>query len=259
MRKITFKFEPSKEIREFDCTKLIGKIATIELCHLSDDKKDQYVQIRYPLFDISIGDWVPTLGKEKEIIKRKIKNAYLMEATNGGRRDKKHYNSYKDYFDNSKKEEVKEYWIGGLIARMSRGGGDLDRCDIVIEFESFKVEGHIWDMIAPEEWYSELHRDKFKFEKGFYKDADEAIHFFSDRSHDDLFGERYFPVIVFPKDTIADVRSIANCAKSCSKPIMTNKHIIFGLRCKPHEYESIIKDTYEKSGQIARSKEWDWE
>ena len=40
---------------------------------------------------------------------------------------------------------------------------------------------------------------------------------------------------------------------------MTDKHIIFGLRCKPHEYVDIIIDTYEKGGCIARSKEWEWD
>lgn len=269
MKKMTFQFKPSREIREFDCRKLIGKTTTITLGHLSDDKKQQYASVKVFLAylkksrmfinNFEIHDWAPTLGKEKAIVKRKIKDAYLLEHQNGGRGDHQHYPSYKDYFNKSKKEEVLKSWRGGLLAKIGSGSGDVDRCDLVLEFEGFKVEDHIWDMVAPEEWYSEIHRNLFKFEKGFYKDADEAIHFFSDRPHDDLFGERYFPVIVFSKNIVVDVRSIAQWAKAWSKPIVTGKHIVFGLRCKPGEYVEIINETYKNGGWVARSKEWDWE
>lgn len=258
-KKMTFNFKPSKEIRDFDCGDLIGKTVNIHLGHISEDKKRQYlyVDLKAPLN--SIGDWVQATGKEKGILSKKIKCAYLMERCNGGRSDHGHYTSYKDYFNKAKKEEVIKFWRGGLLSRIGRGGGDLDECDLILEFEGFKIEGHIYDMVAPEEWYSEMHRDSFKFERGFYKDAEEAIHFFSDRPNNDLFGERYFPVIVFPKNTKVDVLSIAYWAKSHSKPIVTAKHIVIGLRCKPGEYAGIFKETYEKGGWVARSMEWNWD
>lgn len=261
MKKMTFQFEPPKEIRDFECDALVGKMVGIQLGHLSDDKKSQYVHIQdiLGLDFTSLHGWIPTLGKEKTTVRRKIKGAYLMERRNGGRSDHGHYTSYWDYFNKAKKEDVIKFWRGGLLSRLGRGGGDLDECDLILEFEGFKIEDHIYGMVAPEEWYSEMHRDSFKFEKGFYKDADEAAHFFSDRSHDDIFGERYFPVIVFPKNTKVDVRSIAHWAKAWSKPVVTAKHIVFGLRCKPGEYAGIINETYKNGGWVARSKEWDWE
>lgn len=259
MPKMTYQFNPSKEIRNFDCKSLIGKIVSIQLRHLSEDKKKQYVYVNIKSPKDCVSGWVQTLGKKDTVTKRKIKCAYLMERQNGGRGDTSHYTSYKDYFNKDKKKEVIAYWRGGLFARIGSGSGDIDSCDLVLEFEDFKIEGHLYDMVAPEEWYSEMHRDSFKFERGFYKDAEEAVHFFSDRPNNDLFGERYFPVIVFPKNTKVDVMSIAYWAKSHSKPIVTDKHIVIGLRCKVGEYAGIFKETYDNGGWVARSMEWNWD
>jgi hypothetical protein len=260
-----FEFEPNKKIRSFKCSDFVGKIATIELGHLSDDKKKQYVTARHPDFknyDIyGVTDWVNTLGKPKEQIKRKIKSVSLIEKCNGGRTDTSEYDSYLAYFNKEKKKEVLEYWKCGILGRINRCGGDPDHCCLKIYFDEFCLEENIWGFTAPEEWYSELHNvnGNFNFEKGFYKDADEAIKFFADKPHDDLFGERYFPVIVFPKNTKADVRMIANMPKSCSKVIVTDKYIIFGTRCKPHEYSEVIVETYKNGGFVAKAKEWNWE
>lgn len=256
---MTFQFNPSKEIRDFDCKDLIEKTVSIKLGYLSTDKKKQYafVDLKAPLG--SVHDWILTQGGKETIIRRVIKDAYLMEHRNGGRGDFRHYTSYQDYFNNVKKEEVLKFWSGGLFAKIGSGSGDVDECDLVLEFEGFKIEDHIYDLVAPEEWYSEMHRDSFKFERGFYENAEEAIRFFSDRPHDDLFGERYFPVIVFSKNTKIDVRSIAYGAKAWSKPIVTAKHIVFGLRCKSSEYVGVINETYKNRGWVARSKEWDWD
>lgn len=122
---MTFQFEPKKEIREFDFKQLVGKIATIELCYLSEDKKKQYVQIRQD-FGFKIGDWVKTLGEKDTKIN-------------------------------------------------------------------------------------------------------------------------------------ANVRGIAAMPKSCSKPIVTDKYIIFGTRCKSYEYAEVINETYKVGGFIAKNKEWNLE
>jgi hypothetical protein len=260
-----FEFEPSQKIRQFQCSDIIGKMATITCCHLSDDKKSQYVKAELQEFHeleiYSVSDWVSTIGPEKKKLKKKIIDAYLLEAQNGGRNDCQRYKSYWNYFNKEKKQEVVQYWRGGLLGRISRGGGDPDRVSLVLVFKEFRVEDNTWSLKAPEEWYSEslLKDNKFKFERGFYESSEEAIKFFADKPHDDLFGERYFPVIVFPKEVKEDVRSIAHMPKACSKPIQTKKHIVFGTRCKSYEYSELINKTYEVGGKVARSIEWDWE
>lgn len=88
--------------------------------------------------------------------------------------------------------------------------------------------------------------------------AEEAVKFFSDKPQDDLFGTRYFPVVVFPENIQADVRRIVDYAKGCSKPIVTCGNIIFGTRCKPSEFVEVINMTYQAGGKVARALEFDW-
>jgi hypothetical protein len=258
---MTFKFLPIKKIRQFKCSDLIGKIVTISCQHLSDDKKRQYVHASSKdlnEFDIyGVSNWIPVLGEKDTEVKRKVMGAYLMEAMNGGRSDNREYSSYQNYFNKDKKQEVQDYWKGGLLGRMRRQGGDPDRVSIILKFNAFSLEDNTWSMIAPEEWYSELH--PIKFPHGFYGSSEEAIKFFGDKAHEDLFGERYFPVIVFPKKTEADIRGIVHGAKGCSKPIVTKDYVVFGTRCKPDEYSYIIEQTYTAGGKVAKSKEWDWD
>jgi len=265
-----FEFSPSKKIREFDISSFIGKTVEIKLKHMNNSKTDQFCGIETKLTEdvefydfIMISGWMGKIfGKEGDIIERKIIDVYLIEHMNGGRSDYRKGSSYTDFFDDQRKREVHKFWKGGIIGRMiGRGGGDADQADIVFVFKDFKIEESCWSYTAPEEWYSELHQDKsrFSFPKGFYKNADEAIHFFSDKPNDDMFGERYFPVVVFPIESEAKIRSIIGNAKSHSKAIVTKKHIIFGTRCKPDEYGYVISQTYENGGQVPRAQVWDWD
>jgi hypothetical protein len=253
-----FEFLPKKEFREFNAKSLIGKIVELQLQHLSDDKKKQYVCTSNPCY---VSGWVNTLGEPDTKVKRKIVDAYIMEHCNGGRSDYDHYDSWKHYFNKNKKKEVQEFWKAGLLGKIGRGLGDLDRIELIVVFKEFQLEATMYDYEAPEEWYSEMYAndEKFSFKRGFYETSDEAIRFFTDKPHDDLFGERYFPVVVFPKDTKANVRNIVYGAKSHSKPIVTKDYIVFGTRCKPYEYSSIISETYNSGGKVARCIEWDWD
>jgi hypothetical protein len=258
-----FTFTPDEKMRSFKGSDFVGKTVTVKLQHKQNGQ--QYVGVRDPIFRdcgiYGVSGWVKELGDENTEITREIKAIWLMESMNGGRRDYRRYDSYWSYFNDNKKKEVFAYWSGGMMGKLMRGGGNPDRANIVAVFDDFEVDDHCGDFDAPEEWYSELHKDKpqFKFERGFYKDAAEAVMFFKDRPHDDLFGERYFPVVVFPKDTEVDVRMIVNAAKSCSQPIMTDQYLIFGTRCKSYEYAGVIEDTYKNGGQIARAMDWDWD
>jgi hypothetical protein len=259
-----FTFEPSKKIRSFDSKLFEEKQVTLKLEEVKDGC--QMVSIESPLFrefELRPWGWVErVLGEKGTTIKRKISSVSLLESMNGGRSSEREYPSYKAYFNEETKKTVQQFWRGGLMGRLFSGsGGDPDEADIIVKFKDFQLEDHcVYGFKAPEEWYSEMHRDEpqFKFERGFYKDADEAIHFFSDKAQDDIFGTRYFPVLVFPKNTTVDVRGIVHYAKNYSKPIVTDKHIIFGTRCKPDEMPEVIKDTYDNGGQIARGQQWDW-
>ena len=253
-----FKFLPTKEIRNFSAKDFIGKFFEIDLREISEDKKLQWVIVRG---DVGGCGWVPFQGKKDAKIKRQVQDAYIMEHQNGGRSDHDHYDSYKAYFNDEKKEIVKEFWKRGLMGRLSRSGGDPDEISLILVFKDFKIENNLYEYHAPEEWYSEMHQDnpKFKFKRGFYETAEEAIKFFADKPNDDLFGERYFPVVVFPKKIKCNVRDIVCFAKGYSKPIIVDDRIIYGTRCKPSEYQSVIQQTYDSGGKVAKAMQWDWD
>lgn len=251
-----FEFEPKKSIREFDAKKFISKFAEITCKHLSKDKKSQYIDVS--VGDFKMYDWVSVLAESEVKLKKKIIDAYLIEPSNGGRRDFTHYLTYSDFFNEERKIEVLKALQGGIFYKI-QSHGDVDRANLVLQFKDFKVEHSFYECKAPEEWYSELHANKFKFGNGFFDSADKAIQYFSNKACDDLFGERYFPVVAFPKDTEAEVRSIVNLAKSCSKAIVTDKYIVFGTRCKSYQYAEVINETYKNSGKVAKELQWDWQ
>lgn len=253
-----FEFLPTKEIRDFNTKDFIGKFAEIKLCEISKDEKQQWA--------IVTGEhggygWIPVQGKKDTTIKRKIQDAYIMEAQNGGRSDYKQYYSYKEYFSDWKKEIVQGFWKCDILGRICRGGGNPDEISLVLVFKEFKIENHLYEYHAPEEWYSEMHQknSRFKFKQGFYNDAEEAIKAFADKPNDDMFGERYFPVLVFPRNLTCNIRDIVYYAKGHSKPIVIDTNVIFGTRCKLCEYASIIAETYKAGGKVAKDMQWDWD
>lgn len=253
-----FEFLPKKEYREFNAKSIVGKMVNLKLCHFSENKKTQY--INSVKCDLHVSGWVNTIGEIGEVIKRKVKDAYIMQHNNGGRSDYRHYDSWKDYFSESKKEKVQRYWKADLFDKINSGDGDVDTIDLIVEFKDFQLSCTMWDHSAPEEWYSEMHKKKFSFKEGFFETAEEAKESFINKSHDDLFGERYFPVVVFNKNIDRNkMGDVLYCAKSHSKPIETKDYIVFGTRCKPSEYSSLIAETYLLGGKVAKNKEWDWE
>lgn len=257
-------FGPAKSIREFDGRKFIGKIATIELQHLSKEKNDQFVIVRNKALDdldIHISGWVGrVLGKPGVKIRKKIYNLSLIEASNGGRSNYTLYNTYSEFFNNERKEKYCDSLVGGLQYALTHRG-DPGRADVAIRFIDFQIVDSAWAFTAPEEWYSDLYkgRPQFRFADGFYPNAATAIEVFAKKNHDDLFGERYFPVIVFPISKADEAKGVASYAKGQSLPIVVGKNIIIGTRCKPHEYPEVIEKTYELGGQVPIGVDWDWQ
>jgi len=261
-------FAPSKEIRAFKASDLIGMVISFRVSHGDNQMdKDKEIENHYvncetnlPLF-ISPSGWTGKLmGKIGDTFNRKLVDVYLMEKKNGGRNNPKKYKSYKEYFGKELKEEMHKKWCGGIMYKLSRCG-DPEMVDIVFKFLDFEIESSQWDFRCPEEWYSDYHKNnsKFKFADGFYDSADKAIEIFNKKSHDDLFGTRFFPVIVMPKEKHREASEVAYVAKSCSSIILRDDNVIIGTRCKSHEFEEIIEKTYSAGGKIPIGVEWDWE
>ena len=90
-------------------------------------------------------------------------------------------------------------------------------------------------------------------------DAEEIEGGESQKNHDDIFGERYFPVLVFPVSTPRDkVNGIIWRPKVTSDPILVGDFVVYGTRCKPHEYQEVIEGTYEAGGKVPIGVEWSW-
>jgi hypothetical protein len=260
---MSLNFRPDTTIRSFKTSDLIGKFAEIHLRELSKDKTLQWIVVRNPANCdwISGCAWVKIYGKPGTTIKRKIINAYLIEHQNGGRSDYGLYDSYKSFFNAARKAAVIRHWTCGLMGRISHKGNP-DQADIVLKFKDFEINCSCYVFTAPEEWYSDYYKDmpKFRFtDSELYADINTAVKAIKNKHHDDIFGERYFPVLVFPKKTKQNLYDIVSRAKAHSKPIVTKEHIIFGVRCKPDEVNEIIEQTYEAQGHVAINSQWDWE
>ena len=259
-----FEFRPTKEQRTFSAQVLVGKRIDVTF-DKQDEKGNQQVRAHSALIPASLWDWVKGQNYPEGTKKLRIKAAYLMEHMNGGRQDQEKYPSYQAYFNAQKRLEVQAYQTGGMYSKLFRGGGNPDEVDLSVEFDKFTLSSSMWDLKAPEEWYSLAYATdlKFRFEAGFYATAEEAQKSFSEKATTDIFGTRYFPVICFPLKTITDggehARSIADYAKAASRPIVTKQHVIFGTRCKPDEVNEVINQTYQTKGMVARAMTWDWD
>ena len=262
-------FGPRREVRDFDGSVFVGKTATIRLGHTHEPlNSDQYVHVES--IDGEELDWTSPirasgwagryLGDKDTTIRRKIKDVVLIEHMNGGRGSNRTVRTYAEFFNDDQKALVQRIWDGGLMAKLSRHGGDPDRADVIVRFNDFKLDSFAWDFRAPEEWYSELHKGKetFRFDDGFYDTAAEAIADFSTKSSDDLFGTRFFPVLVYPEGEGHKVKDVAGGAKSCSDLIISRGLAIVGTRCKPYEYAGVIEEAYATGGRVARNRQWDW-
>ena len=267
-----FEFKPEKAIRELDLRKIHGLEVVLKVQHADKEQTDQYCnfsdesmnKIKEILgFDVFFNGWVGRfVGEYNTTFTTKISDAYLMEHANGGRDPFKRAYTYFEFFDAKQKAKVDMQRLGGLMARLSMSSGDPDRADIILRFENgMKMETMQWQIECPEEWYSDLYGAdvRFRFVDGFYSDADKAIEAFAKKSNEDLFGERYFPVLAFPISTPnKDIQEVIWRPKAVSDPIKTKDYIVYGSRCKPAEYAETIQETYRVGGKVPIGVEWNW-
>lgn len=260
-----YKFDPSKEIRSLDSKNFIGKMVNVKLGHTEGkEKRNQYISITAPFFHYNISylcGWVNKyMGKEGTSYKRKVRSFYLIERSNGGRSSSKRYSSYGEYYSDRKKE-ILEYWKNSSNIYFIEHYIDL--CDIgIILSDGTHIESIAFGVRAPEEWKSEIHKNNpnFKFADGFYPSSYDAISAFSKKYRNDIFGTRFFPVLVFNSNIKnTDVKDILWIPKSCSDAIKVGKKIVIGTRCKINEYKRVIESTYKVGGKVPVGVEWDWE
>lgn len=260
-------FQPNPKIRSLDLSKLVGQTVQVQLAHANADQTDQMASINELQIERFCGSaeyisgWLGGyLGKQSSVVKLKVSQAYITGHNNGGRQSK-HALTYNDFYDATQKKLVHALWTGGIEGRIVGGMRDFDRADIIVEFDNgMKLDSFAWGLKAPEEWYSELYENlpEFKFEDGFFDTAEEAIESFKNSSVDDMFGTRYFPVCVFPLKVQVEKHNVVGWAKAHSSAILLSDRVVYGTRCKPDEYEEVIRRTYAAGGAIARNRTWDW-
>ena len=263
-----FQFLPSAKTREFNSKKLIGRKVEVDFQHTdNDDNKkakatSQYICLTKSIEPFgSVAGWSDIIRKKGTKQVWKIKNAYLMEHENGGRSDHNKYYSYKEFFNEQRKMLVIKRYLGGLMQLMFSSGGDPDEADLVVEFENGVTIDSSGGADAPQEWYSETFAglERFKFTDGFYETAEEAIEYIKTRPTDDLFGTRYFPLMVLPISSSAKVvETIRWMPKASARPIVVGEQIVIGTRCKAHEFESVVQETYKRGGKVPKYRVWDW-
>lgn len=123
--------------------------------------------------------------------------------------------------------------------------------DDKIEFISYQYD------VLPEIWYTENYWNVAKTLDNYeiYLTVDEAIN--SLQMRDDLFGDRYFPVIKTHLKNKEVIQELAQYFKNCSSPLFCGNSVYFGLRSKPSELH-YLKRLYENDGFVLKNKEWDW-
>ena len=214
--------------------------------------------------DILTFDVTPDV--KSEVFEVEILAACFMEAANGGRSNLNQYDTVPEYFGDPKvKATIQKRITADLMDRIGVGG-DPERLSMLLKFkvadQLFEVDSSLWAYAPPWEWYSDTFKDwkGFMFPDGFYVDAEAAIASYALKKTDDLFGERYFPVVVFSKDKLdyEQFMDVCTSCKSTSQVIQKDGNWIKGTRCKPSEYVDVITECYEKGGQVPIGIEWSW-
>lgn len=211
--------------------------------------------------------WVPNLWDIKELshdnrthVNATLVNIYYMQGSNGGRSNQKRYDSIADYVADP---ITKQLYLTALKSGMfDRPCGDADKVDKIFNFTAFgtkfTIQEHMYDEILPPEWYSEEFQETAVLlaKADVYPTADEAIS--NQEKRDDLFGDRFFPVVVYPKDKLEIAKELVQEFKNWSNPLFFEDKVFFGIRAKSCEIWN-LKNVYESGGHVLINQEWDWD
>lgn len=266
------KLDPSEEIRNFDASKFDGMKVTLKIKtgNGNAEKRQPATKQMIGIENLDILEnfhnpwgWITkVIGDVGQIFETELIRCRLVQNSNGGRSENQEFKTYWDYFDQSRKEKLLNQRDGGILGKMMGPRGEHNQADLIFAFDDFSFYDSCYDIKAPQEWYSLMYGGdfRFKFVDGFYETKEKALAAFVQKASDDLFGERYFPVLVFPKETEQDViDKIIWGPKSCSEPIVTEQYVIYGTRCKSDEFEDAIGETYAAGGKVPIGLQWDWD
>ena len=132
------------------------------------------------------------------------------------------------------------------------------------------IEDHMWEIPGHEKWEQDimLEDQPKKFtavELDRIPTKEQAFKYF--KSSEDIFGERFFPVIVCPipdpkteewEKMIRDIRDIPKSSSTAVEGTFEDKPALFiGTRCKSYEFPDLIETAYD-GGAFAITREWDW-
>ena len=205
--------------------------------------------------------------KDMPIIYGEVVDCYMAEHMNGGRDNATRYQTVNEYFsDPLVKQRVMQHSYGDMVDRMQYSGNP-DQVDlvVVVKFGYNNTIAHfntkMYDAEPPMSWYTEKFGDlpQFKFSQGFFANSTDAIKCFDGQCEDDLFGSRYFPVVVVPMTVEKElVDELVYIAKGHSNFLVIDDNWVVGLRCKPDEYQDCIEKCYEIGGKVPIGVCFDW-
>lgn len=227
--------------------------------------------------------------KEGQEIEFDVLDSYFMEHSNGGRGNSQRYKSVDAYYsdpevikkiqyikapsgplsDDPSEEEIRASPLG----RRLFSKGDPENIDHVIEFrnrdhlETFSGSSYAHSnldiskrvTVILSNSLAVINNPRFHIteETEVYPTAKDAIE--AQELHEDMFGNRYFPVIVFPVKTTdyADIMDLLYSFKNSSDILEYGGYYIVGVRSKPDEIDT-LGEIYEKGGRVLKDQVWDW-
>ena len=201
--------------------------------------------------------------------------AFLMESKNGGRTNTTEYDTIEDYInDPFVRRMYEKKRTSGMFGMLDYGAnpGEVDdvydlQWDIPLDIEgfepgsykrvTFQLESSRYESIAPADWENDLFMAKIgKLRQAkAYSDSTSAID--AQVRTQDLFGDRFFPVLRAPLALKEQMLEACYYFKSHSKPLFDDTYVYIGIRSKVHEIGT-IQTIYEEGGEILINREWDW-
>lgn len=240
--------------RDLDLTIYEGKTVSLTLQHSNNNH--QYA--RFDLDDIVYAGWLGKVyGEKGDTTEKTIREMFLVQHSNGGRHYAWKAKTYEDYFNNEVKEKVMAKRATGIFGSLCLG--DVESADIIVYFTDGTSLDTMQFIDCPEEWYTEQYEERGEemLDRGFHGTPTEADA--AQRPTDDMFGERFFPVVAFPISTAQrEIDDVIWIPKAISLPIRTGTHVIYGSRCKPSECSDFIHRSYDIGGKVIRGTSWDW-